>query len=164
MSIAESFYATKEFDITSQSLHQSRFTMASQTIVLITGGNTGIGFETAKALLRSDKAYHVLLGGRDLAKAEAAAESARAEIHSGSVVEPFQVDVEDDQSITKAFDLVSSKHSRIDCLINNAGTVTNAEASITANYHRRQLRRLYRRRKNDSSRGMEQRLECVSPA
>jgi hypothetical protein len=39
-------------------------------VALITGANTGIGFQTAKALLRRD--YQVVLACRDKAKAEAA--------------------------------------------------------------------------------------------
>lgn len=39
-------------------------------LALITGGNTGIGFETAKALLQ--QGYRVILGCRDKERAEAA--------------------------------------------------------------------------------------------
>ena len=95
--------------------------MATNTIVLITGGNTGIGYETVKALLGSERVYHILLAGRDINKAREAANSASSEIESKSTVEATQVDVEDDDSIAKAFEQVSSKHPRIDCLINNAG-------------------------------------------
>lgn len=95
--------------------------MASKTIILITGGNTGIGYEVVKALLSSDRLYHILLAGRDIKKAEDAAKSSTAEVKSESTVEAVQIDVEDDDSILKAFEQVSSKHSKIDCLINNAG-------------------------------------------
>jgi NAD(P)-dependent dehydrogenase (short-subunit alcohol dehydrogenase family) len=95
--------------------------MASKTIVLITGGNTGIGYEVVKALLGSDRLYHILLAGRDIKKAEEAARSSTAEVKSESTVEAVQIDVEDDGSISKAFEEVSSKHCKIDCLINNAG-------------------------------------------
>lgn len=92
------------------------------TIVLITGGNTGIGLETVKALLRSERSYHILLGGRNLNKAQEAARLASTEITSKSTVQGFQVDVEDDESISKAFDEISLQQSRIDCLVNNAGS------------------------------------------
>ena len=96
--------------------------MASNVrIVLITGGNTGIGYETVKALLKSDKHYHVLLGGRNIDKAKEAARRATSEIESKSKVEPLLVDVSCDESIQQAFGMVSSSHSHIDCLINNAG-------------------------------------------
>jgi NAD(P)-dependent dehydrogenase (short-subunit alcohol dehydrogenase family) len=95
--------------------------MASKTIVLITGGNTGLGYEAVKALLGSDRLYHVLLAGRDMKKAEAAAKSATAEVESKSTVEAVQIDVEEDESISKAYEQVSSSHPKIDALINNAG-------------------------------------------
>ena len=95
--------------------------MASKTIVLVTGGNTGIGYEVVKALLGSDRLYHVLLAGRDIKKGEDAAKSATAEVESKSTVEAVQIDVEDDESISKAYEQVSSNHSKIDALINNAG-------------------------------------------
>lgn len=95
--------------------------MASKTIVVITGGNTGIGYEVVKALLASDRLYHIFLAGRDINKAEDAAKSSVAEIESKSTVEAVQVDVEDDESISKAFDKISSNQPRIDALINNAG-------------------------------------------
>ena len=92
---------------------------------MITGGNTGIGFETVKALLASEKQYHIILGGRDIQKAQDAVKLATSDVQSESTVEAIQVDVECDASITKAFEHVSSQHPRIDCLINNAGMLDN---------------------------------------
>lgn len=49
--------------------------MASQdkSIVLITGGNQGVGYETAKNLVLPSQDYHVILGSRDISKGEDAA-------------------------------------------------------------------------------------------
>jgi NADP-dependent 3-hydroxy acid dehydrogenase YdfG len=74
-----------------------------------------------KALLGSDRLYHIFLAGRDINKAEGAVKSSTAEIESKSTVEAIQIDVEDDDSIAKAYNAVSSKQPRIDTLINNAG-------------------------------------------
>lgn len=90
-------------------------------VVLITGANTGIGYEVVKALLRSDKAYSILLGGRDLTKAEQAAATPQNEIVSKCTVTPIQIDVESDDSIEQARSYVEQKFGRLDCLINNAG-------------------------------------------
>ena len=95
--------------------------MADATIVLITGGNTGLGLESVKALCRSERQYHILLAGRDINKAKSAANEVASETSSKSTIEAIQIDVEDDDSISKAFDELSSKHPRINCLINNAG-------------------------------------------
>lgn len=91
------------------------------SIVVITGANTGLGLEVVKALLQSDRQYVILLGGRDLAKARAAAREAASVKVSQSTVESFQIDVEDDASIVSAYEGVASRYLRIDCLINNAG-------------------------------------------
>lgn len=96
--------------------------MASSKVILITGGNNGIGYETVKALLQSDKAYHVLLGSRSLKKAKRAIEALHQECpESTSTVEAVQVDLTSDESIEKAFEQVKASPGHIDILINNAG-------------------------------------------
>ncbi|EMR65559.1 putative short chain protein [Eutypa lata UCREL1] len=91
-------------------------------IVLITGGNTGIGYETVKALLQSSQAYLVLMGSRSLEKAKAAIEQLKTEVpQTASSVEALQIDVASDESIEKAFETVKASYGHIDSLINNAG-------------------------------------------
>lgn len=97
--------------------------MTPPTTIFITGANTGLGLYTVKALYRSAKAYTILLGARDLKKAAAAIEEVKSE-HGGSKssIESVQIDIEDDTSIAQAYDTISSKHGKIDVLLNNAGT------------------------------------------
>ncbi|KAH6612116.1 hypothetical protein C7974DRAFT_91454 [Boeremia exigua] len=96
--------------------------MAEKSIVLITGGNTGIGYETIKALYASSETYTILMGSRSLDKANAAIETLKAEIPtSNSDLVPIQIDIEDDRSIQNAFDEVKSKYNKVDALVNNAG-------------------------------------------
>lgn len=92
-------------------------------IVLITGGNTGIGYETVKALLQSPTPYHILLGSRSVDKGNAAVAQLQKEVpNSSSSIGVIQVDVSSDKSIEDAFEQVKAKHDHIDALINNAGT------------------------------------------
>lgn len=96
--------------------------MASPKVIFVTGGNNGIGYETVKALLQSDKPYHVLLGSRSLEKAKLAIETLHKECpESTNTVEPVQLDLTSDESIEKAFEQVKAKPGHIDALINNAG-------------------------------------------
>jgi NAD(P)-dependent dehydrogenase (short-subunit alcohol dehydrogenase family) len=96
--------------------------MADTSIVLITGGNTGIGYEAVKALYASPEAHTILMGSRSLDKAAAAIKSIESEVtETKSSVVPIQIDIEDDSSIEKAFKEVENKYGRVDALINNAG-------------------------------------------
>ncbi|RYO85731.1 hypothetical protein DL764_009118 [Monosporascus ibericus] len=91
--------------------------MAGRGVVLITGGNTGIGYETVKALLDSDRPYVVLMGSRSLDKAKSAIESLKKEVpQTSSSVEAVQIDVASDESIAKAFETIGE------------GTLTTREA------------------------------------
>ncbi|KAF4343510.1 short-chain alcohol dehydrogenase [Fusarium beomiforme] len=99
----------------------------NKEIVLITGANTGIGFETVKALFKSSRPYHVLLGSRDPAKGEkAVAELERECPDSKSSVDVVQIDITDDEAIEKLFELVKERFGRVDILVNNAGANLDA--------------------------------------
>lgn len=92
--------------------------MASQkTFVLISGANQGLGLEMVKKLATENPGYHVLMGCRSLEKGQAAIES----LPSNLSVEPIQLDITDDSSISKAVAIVEEKYGRLDVLINNAG-------------------------------------------
>jgi NAD(P)-dependent dehydrogenase (short-subunit alcohol dehydrogenase family) len=96
--------------------------MADSSIVLITGGNTGIGYETVKALYASPQAHTILMGSRSLDKANDAISALESEIsETKSKVVPVQIDIEDDASIEAAFKEIEGKYGRIDALVNNAG-------------------------------------------
>ncbi|UPL04126.1 hypothetical protein LCI18_015060 [Fusarium solani-melongenae] len=97
--------------------------MGGKKIVLITGANTGLGYQIIRALAGSDQAYEILLGGRSIDKAQAAAESARTEFpNSKSNISPVQIDISDDKSIDALFNLIKGDYGKLDAMINNAGT------------------------------------------
>jgi NAD(P)-dependent dehydrogenase (short-subunit alcohol dehydrogenase family) len=100
--------------------------MASRKIVLVTGGNNGIGYEIVKALLESEKTYHILMGSRSAEKAKTAIKNLKKEVpKTANTVEILQVDLTSDESIEKAFEQVKSSHGYINVLINNAGMFTS---------------------------------------
>ncbi|KAI9682980.1 MAG: hypothetical protein M1820_010933 [Bogoriella megaspora] len=102
--------------------------MESQKIVVVTGGNSGIGYETVKALLQSEKAYAIYLGSRNQEKGSAAVEALRQECpDSENTVELLQVDVASDESIEKACEQVKARYGHLDILINNAGATFDIE-------------------------------------
>lgn len=95
-------------------------------IILITGGNTGLGLEAIRALCRSSEPYKILLAGRSLEKAVAAVEKVASEkLGKSSTVEPIQLDVKDEESIASAFELEKGRFGRLDVLVNNAGAISN---------------------------------------
>jgi NAD(P)-dependent dehydrogenase (short-subunit alcohol dehydrogenase family) len=82
---------------------------------IVTGANTGIGFEIAKALAK--KGARVLLGCRDAGKAA----EAISRIGAGDLAH-LPLDLADLNSVRRAAEL-ASKEPRIDVLINNAGVM-----------------------------------------
>lgn len=84
---------------------------------LITGANKGIGFETAKQLLR--KGFYVYIGSRTIEKGLQAVEKLKAEGLTNT--EAIQIDVTDDNSVKNAQTKIRQKTDSLDVLINNAG-------------------------------------------
>lgn len=93
--------------------------MSQQKIVLVTGGNNGIGFETC-AQLAAESNTHVVMGSRSTEKGEKAVAAIKARVPSASLT-LVQLDITSDESIDSAVATVTSKFGRLDTLINNAG-------------------------------------------
>lgn len=89
-------------------------------IVIVTGANTGIGYETARALAR--KGARVTLACRDMKKATAAAERIQAEGIPGSV-QAQALDLSDLDSVRAFAERFAAAQVRLDLLINNAGVM-----------------------------------------
>lgn len=96
--------------------------MPDQTgrIAVITGGSSGIGLETAKAL--ADRRAIVVLAGRDLAKAEQASAEVRSQTPSAEL-RAVRLDLTSLSSIAAAAAEIRSEFPRLDLLICNAGVM-----------------------------------------
>ncbi|CRG88791.1 hypothetical protein PISL3812_05826 [Talaromyces islandicus] len=94
--------------------------MPEQTVVLITGGNRGIGYGLARKLAREQPDYHIIIGSRDADQGIKAA-SSLSDTSSVATVSSLQLDVTSDTSIAAAADLIQQRHGRLDVLVNNAG-------------------------------------------
>ncbi|KAF9773441.1 hypothetical protein IL306_008722 [Fusarium sp. DS 682] len=93
-------------------------------LVLITGANQGVGFETAKNLVLSSVKYHVIIGSRDEAKGEIAARELQSLDDIKGTVSSIQIDVTDDSSVDAAAQTLASEWGRLDILVNNAGIIS----------------------------------------
>lgn len=83
---------------------------------VITGANTGLGFETAKAL--AEHGAHVVLAVRDTDKGKRAAAQLTGD------VSVQKLDLGSLESVRAAAAELRGSHERIDLLINNAGVMT----------------------------------------
>src|SRR5438477_8439501 len=90
----------------------------NRKIALVTGANKGIGLETARQL--AQEGATVLLGARDLARGEAAAQQLQEEKLDARAL---KLEVTSAESIGKAAAQVEREFGRLDVLINNAGVM-----------------------------------------
>lgn len=89
-------------------------------VFIVTGANTGIGFEASRAL--ASKGARVLMACRDEAKGQAAARRILA-LHRNADLSVLPYDQADLDSIRRASDLVQ-REPKVDVLVNNAGVMT----------------------------------------
>jgi NAD(P)-dependent dehydrogenase (short-subunit alcohol dehydrogenase family) len=93
---------------------------------VITGANTGLGYETAAAL--AAKGAHVVLAVRNLDKGKAAADLiSRATPDANVAIQ--ELDLTSLDSIRAAADQLRSNHESIDLLINNAGVMMTPKST-----------------------------------
>ncbi len=88
----------------------------AQRIAFITGGNRGLGFQTALDL--KDPNVKVVIGSRDLAQGKKAVEKLRA---AGVDADVLQFDVTKPSDYKTAYEYFESRYGRLDILVNNAG-------------------------------------------
>jgi len=88
--------------------------------VFITGANSGLGQETARAM--ASKGAHVILAGRDQAKLDEAVAAIRASVPKAQL-DTITLDLTSLESIRAATSRARQRFTKIDLLINNAGVM-----------------------------------------
>jgi NAD(P)-dependent dehydrogenase (short-subunit alcohol dehydrogenase family) len=89
-------------------------------LVLLTGGNAGIGLETCVAL--AGAGYHVVFTSRDAGRGDAALADIR-ERSGSSAVEVMPLDLARFSSVHEFADAFLARYDRVDVLVHNAGVV-----------------------------------------
>jgi NAD(P)-dependent dehydrogenase (short-subunit alcohol dehydrogenase family) len=103
---------------------------------LITGANKGIGHEVARQL--ATKGFHVFVGARNAKAGRKAAEEIAKKCHArgatalqaGGKATFLEIDVADNDSVTKAVREFSNSADHLDVLVNNAGIVADGDEAI----------------------------------
>lgn len=94
-------------------------------VSLITGGNSGIGYEVVHQL--AERGMVVYLGCRDIEKGIAAA----AQLSGAGEIRPLHLDLTDTASLRAAVEQIGREQGRLDLLVNNAGIAPGDNAPET---------------------------------
>jgi NAD(P)-dependent dehydrogenase (short-subunit alcohol dehydrogenase family) len=105
--------------------------MAGKTVV-VTGGNSGIGLETAVAL--GQMGARVLITARNQARGDAAVVEIADRIGSAGSVELVCFDLADLSSVRAGAAEILQRYPRLDVLVNNAGLVLSERAETVDGY------------------------------
>ena len=89
-------------------------------VAIVTGANSGIGYEAAKAL--AVKGATVIVASRSRSRGEQAVASIR-ETAPGATVELMLLDLADLRSVKDFVTAFAERYDRLDLLINNAGVM-----------------------------------------
>ncbi|KAF2494351.1 short-chain dehydrogenase/reductase family protein [Lophium mytilinum] len=106
--------------------------LAGKTAI-ITGGNTGLGYEAAAQLLELKLSY-LILAVRTPAKGEAAAR-ALTQLHPKAKVDVWELEMSSYESIQAFARRVDNQLSRIDIVVLNAGTLRLFYSSVKSTSH-----------------------------
>ncbi|KAM0432991.1 hypothetical protein ACHAPT_004696 [Fusarium lateritium] len=112
---------------------KEKFPQAQGSCAVITGSNTGLGFEAAKQLL-SIGLSHLVMGVRSLEKGRAAAKTLQA-VAPSAKIEVWQLDMESYESIQAFAKKCQTNLSRIDAVILNAGLAPFIFEKVAATGH-----------------------------
>jgi NAD(P)-dependent dehydrogenase (short-subunit alcohol dehydrogenase family) len=98
----------------------------SGKVAVVTGGNGGLGLETSRQL--AAHGAHVVIGARNLDKAEAARKMIEAAVPAASL-EIRALDLGSLASVAAFADAVKAAHPKLDLLFNNAGVMAVKEGT-----------------------------------
>ncbi|KAL0932930.1 uncharacterized protein CTRU02_211893 [Colletotrichum truncatum] len=102
-------------------------------VIIVTGGNVGLGLETVRQLGEHNPAC-IYLAARSRDKAQAAIESLRQKNPNISPIAFLQLDLSSFDSVKAAAAEFTSKESRLDILVNNAGIMMTPEGLTKEGY------------------------------
>lgn len=110
--------------------------MSSKPVILVTGGNQGLGHEALKALASTHK-YHLIVAARSKEKSDEAIKTISSV--TGSDPQDFTsvvINLDDDDTILAAARIVKEKFGYLDVLVNNAGIHSSPkkDATVRENY------------------------------
>jgi len=109
-------------------------------IVVITGGNAGIGFETALDLCK--RGACVVIACRDVKRGEKAERDIRKAV-SNAKVNFMPLDLFSFKSIERFVSAFASRYAKVDILINNAGIMQNDKLELTGDMMEQTLQANY---------------------
>lgn len=116
-------------DMSSHSWTEADIPDQTGRIAIITGANTGLGFDTARAL--AAHGAHVALAVRDVAKGAAAAGRITEAVPKADVT-VHELDLGSLESVRTAATELGKSYPRIDLLINNAGVMYPSPRQTTS--------------------------------
>lgn len=93
----------------------------SGRVALVTGASSGLGLETARALVA--RGALVVLGCRSAARAERARQELLPAVAEGGAVDVLALDLADLRAVDAAGQQLGERYGRLDLLINNAGVM-----------------------------------------
>ena len=105
-------------------------------VVVVTGGNSGIGKQAALEL--AAMGANVVIAARNPSKAGAAVKEIQAATHAGDRVQTIPIDLASFASVRAFADSFAASHDRLDVLLNNAGLVLS-KREVTEDGHEMQF-------------------------
>ncbi len=114
----------------------SKIPSQKNRIALVTGANTGLGYETALELARLET--KVILACRNKEKAKTAMERIKTEVPDAQL-EFLELDLSSLESVKQAATTYKKKYNTLDLLINNAGIMALRDREETTEQYEKQF-------------------------